>query len=283
MSTSARCRAPRRCSAEDSVPPTRAPAHASHPRRRARRRGPRAGGSPRRGAAGPVFISGLPHSGPPDGLTTGPSPRTAAEPRREPERVAQDQLLGRRRRARARRPAPLRALLTPGHRERVLRRERRAGTARQVARTDGLHLDAMVDALDPHRPVAHLLGLALDGEDEAGRGLADRRQVALAQRAGDERRLLQLGSASRPCAPACRGSSRRRRGCAPRPRRGPRRRRPPSPCTRSPAAPTSRCDRARATRDRRGRAAGSARASGCPPSTCRSRRRSRCRTPRPAS
>ena len=93
----------------------------------------RAGGSPRPAACKPVIISGLPHSGPPDGLTTGPSPaplptagrapRAGSAPRPASTRAELDHVASR-------------ALLHARHRERLLRRQRRARAVRQVARAD---------------------------------------------------------------------------------------------------------------------------------------------------
>src|SRR5439155_21026665 len=67
-----------------------------------------------------------------------------------------------------------------------------AGAPGEVAPAERLQLDALVDAVDPRRAVAHLLRLPLGGEDEADRTLADRWEVALPQRLDGPRDLREV-------------------------------------------------------------------------------------------
>ena len=100
----------------------------------------------------PATIIGLAASAPPDGLTL----RVVAEP----ERVAQDQLLG------AERGVQLGDVDRSAADAGLLgRRARWTAEVGEVADAEGHRLDAVVDAADPRRALAELAGLVAGGED----------------------------------------------------------------------------------------------------------------------
>src|SRR5262245_52872389 len=73
---------------------------------------------------------------------------------------------------------------------RVLTREARRRRLREVAEAGLVDLDAVVEAADPHRALAHLLGLLRRRDDDRGPAVGDRREVVLAQ----DRKSTRLNS-----------------------------------------------------------------------------------------
>ena len=159
----------------------------------------------------PATMRPLAARAPPDGLTATASAR--------PERVAQDQLLvGEGGVELGHVDGPPGSLpsapKTPG----TLGRQAGRGGCRQVARPEGVGLDAVVHARDPRRPFAQLGGPVPGGQHDGGGPVGDGRQGVAPQRGDHVVVGQQLLDGAGPRSPGRSGWPGRRAGCG-RPRR----------------------------------------------------------------
>ena len=138
----------------------------------------------------PALITGFAASGPPDGLIAGVAV--------QPERLGEDQLL----------VAELRVQLGDVDRAAGAPAALAASARRlrlgEVAHAEAVRLDAVLDAADPRRPLAHRAGEIAGGDHDRDGAVGDRARC----------RRRAAGRASPACASSVVGG--RRRPCAPR-------------------------------------------------------------------